>query len=101
MKEDFDITKYLSVAAMLEQTAEEAAELAQACSKLARLYRGENPVRKTETECLTDLNEEIADIMLCMNHLVEDYKLICHEDIDSVYIIKQNRLENTLKEKGE
>ena len=31
-------------AAMLEQTAEEAAELAQACLKLARYERGENPV---------------------------------------------------------
>ena len=37
--------------AMLEQTAEECAELAHACLKEARRLRGENPTPKTTPEC--------------------------------------------------
>lgn len=43
-----DIVLKLPKAALLEQAAEEAAELAQACLKLARVYRGENPTPVTE-----------------------------------------------------
>ena len=37
------ILECIGPAAMLEQMAEEAAELSKACLKLARVIRGENP----------------------------------------------------------
>ena len=101
MNKNFDISDHLSMAAMLEQTAEEASELAQASSKLARLYRGENPVRKTESECICDLTEEFADVLLCLRYLAENYKVVQYMNIDSVRLSKQDRLEKTLKNKGE
>lgn len=39
--------EYIGKAAMLEQLAEEAAELAQAALKCARIERGENPTPVT------------------------------------------------------
>lgn len=101
MEEDFDITKHLSKEAMLELTAEECSELAQACLKLARKLRGENPTPKTEQECITDLTEEIADVMVCVDFLLGNYFVVPSKDVDSMYIIKTNRLEERLENKGE
>ena len=56
-------------AAMLEQTAEEAAELAQACLKLARYERMENPVYKTLDQLRADLVEEMVDVIICIDEL--------------------------------
>ena len=50
--------------AILENVAEEAAELAQAASKLARILRGENPAGTTLEEALDNLKEEFDDVML-------------------------------------
>lgn len=62
-----DLVNAIGVPAMLEQTAEEASELAQACLKLARYYRGENKVYgKNESELKDNLAEEIADVNLCI-----------------------------------
>lgn len=60
----------IGVSAMLEQTAEEAAELAQACLKAARCKRGENPVYKTRARLQSDLAEEIADVIICISELL-------------------------------
>lgn len=60
----------IGTAAMLEQTAEEAAELAQACLKMARSKRGENPVYKARATLQSNLAEEIADVMICINELL-------------------------------
>lgn len=97
MEEDFDIKDYLSKEAMLEQTAEECSELAQACLKLARKLRGENPTPKTEQECLTNLTEEIADVIICVDFLVNNYCVVPAKDVDSMCTIKTNRLEERLK----
>ncbi len=56
-------------AAMLEQTAEECAELAQACLKAARHVRGENPPAKTLEELKSNLEEEMADVLICMDEI--------------------------------
>lgn len=56
-------------AAMLEQTAEEAAELAQACLKLSRYERMENPVYKTLDQLRADLVEEMVDVIICIDEL--------------------------------
>ena len=62
-------------AAVYEQLAEEAAELAQAASKMARKIRGENPTPKTELTCLSALHEEISDVENCMDVLVDAGKI--------------------------
>ena len=55
--------------ALLEQTAEECAELAHACLKEARRLRGENPTPKSTPECWLAISEELADLQLCMELL--------------------------------
>lgn len=64
-----NIVDRIGLPALLEQTAEERAELAHACLKEARRLRGENPTPKTEPECLAAIREELADVQLCMNLL--------------------------------
>lgn len=65
-----DIIDTIGLPAVLEQLAEECAELAQASLKYARLLRGENPTPKTEAECLESLTEEMADVELCNSILM-------------------------------
>lgn len=60
------ISSTIGTPAVLEQLAEESAELAQAALKFARKLRDENPTPKSEEECLQDLLEELADVKLCM-----------------------------------
>ncbi len=59
----------LSLPALMEQTAEEAAELAQAALKLSRIERGENPTPVTFEQAWNHLAEEIADVKLCIDVL--------------------------------
>lgn len=86
--------------AMVELCAEEAVELAEAstkfahaCLKLARKMRGENPTPKVMEEILANLNEECADVLYCINKLVEESNIISYESIDSVFMAKGNRAE--------
>jgi NTP pyrophosphatase (non-canonical NTP hydrolase) len=55
--------------AMLEQLAEECAELTKAVLKLARFERGENPTPKTYKECVSELIEEYSDVIQCAREL--------------------------------
>lgn len=55
--------------AMLEQMAEEAAELAQAALKLARVLRAENPTPVTLEEAKMNLTEEFTDVQHCAGEL--------------------------------
>ena len=64
-----NIIATIGTAAVLEQLAEESAELAQAALKLARKIRRENPTPKTEAECWDNLIEEMADVQVCENQL--------------------------------
>lgn len=57
-------------AAMLEQLAEEAAELSQAALKLARVLRGENPTPVTRKEANKKLMEEYTDVKQCAMELL-------------------------------
>lgn len=66
-----EIAKKLTKAAALEQMAEEAAELAQAALKYARILRGENPTPVTEREAMGHLSEEVADVLVCMDVVME------------------------------
>ena len=51
--------------AMLEQLAEECAELSKAAFKLARIERGENPTPVTSEEAWASLKEEYTDVIQC------------------------------------
>ena len=55
--------------AMLEQLAEEAAELSQAALKLARVIRNENPTPVTQGEAQKRLIEEWTDVYQCAREL--------------------------------
>lgn len=64
-----DILEMIGTAALPEQLAEESAELAQAALKMARKIRNENPTPKSHTDCVANLQEEIADVELCISVL--------------------------------
>lgn len=51
--------------AMLEQLAEECAELGKAALKAARVQRGENPTPVTSEEAWASLKEEYTDVIQC------------------------------------
>lgn len=57
------IRQAISPVARLAQLQEEAAELAQACSKLLRIMDGTNPTPVTEEEAWENLHEEFDDVM--------------------------------------
>ena len=63
------IIETIGTEAVLEQLAEESAELAQAALKLARKIRGVNPTPKEEDECWDNLIEELADVQVCKEQL--------------------------------
>lgn len=71
-----NIVDRIGLPAMLEQTAEECAELAHACLKEARRLRGENPTPCTAEKCKAAIMEEMADVALCIDMLDNsDYTL--------------------------
>lgn len=68
---EFDKVKYrkvihekISEADLYGQLAEEAAELAQAASKMERVLRGTNPTPKSKEEVMKNLIEEYTDLLL-------------------------------------
>lgn len=64
-----DIEKVLGIPELLAQLAEECSELSQAALKLRRAVDGKNPTPKPITECIADMDEEIADVQLCIKLL--------------------------------
>ena len=75
----------IGVPAMLEQLAEECSELAHASLKLARKIRGENPTPKDIPELIENLEEESADVSLCMYLLMKEEIIdvdLCDQAID-------------------
>lgn len=63
------IRQQLSEEARYEQLAEEAAELAQAALKVARIMRGENPTPMSIEEARKNLVEEYSDVTVAANVL--------------------------------
>lgn len=51
---------------ILAQLAEEASELAQAALKLRRALDGTNPTPESVEECLENIQEEMADVFVCL-----------------------------------
>lgn len=90
----------IGVPALLEQTAEESVELAHACLKLARKIRGENPTPKTKEELCHNLNEEIADIRLCIDTMIDELvDVVSIVEIMNVTKYKDQRWKERLAEK--
>lgn len=89
------LAEVIGTPAMLEQTAEECVELAQACLKLARHLRGENKVHKPAEEIYANLSEEMADVMICLGELT-DAGVISFESVDSDIIAKKQRMKQRL-----
>lgn len=91
-----ELVKAIGVPAMLEQTAEEANELAFACLKLARMLRGENKVHgRTQEELLDNLAEEMADISVCIGELT-DSNVVDAEDVKRIAFQKMKRMRKRL-----
>jgi hypothetical protein len=63
------IEKQIGRAALLEQIAEEASELAKAALKEARVIRGENPTPVTLDEAHNYVIEEYTDVIQCSREL--------------------------------
>lgn len=65
------IAEHIKAAALLEQLAEECAELGKAALKYARIIRGENPTPITLVEAHDALTEEVGDVILVARVLKE------------------------------
>lgn len=92
------IAEKLSKAAVLEQMAEEAAELCQAALKLARILRGENPTPVSEEDAALQVNGEMADVEVCADVLAE-HGIIGHNVVWEIYNNKMERWLKRLEEK--
>lgn len=64
---DLRITEFLPQDELLAQLAEEASELGQAALKLRRILDGRNPTPTSYVQAVKNLNEEMADVRLCMD----------------------------------
>ena len=84
------INEILDKTEVLAQLSEEASELAQAALKLRRAIDGKNPTPKSISECEDALDEEIADVWLCIRELgfSDDEHLMIQ---DEVMTAKQDR----------
>lgn len=71
-----NIADNIGTPALLEQTAEECCELAQACLKMARKIRDENTTLKSIEDIRDNLVEEMADVELCMDEIIRNTQLV-------------------------
>lgn len=78
---------------LLAQLAEEAAELAQAALKMRRVLDGKNPTPVRVSEAWANLQEEVADVLLCLQVLDIDTDAVSyHETIRAKLIRWSDRL---------
>ena len=59
---------------LLAQLAEETAELGKAALKLRRVMEGKNPTPVTLEDAFDNFEEEIADVLLCLDVMGYDLK---------------------------
>ena len=90
------IVDHIGVPALLEQTAEECCELAQACLKMARKLRDENPTPKSIEDIRDNLVEEMADVWLCLDIIMDGSEITDRVDVLDAGIGKQIRWEKRL-----
>ena len=87
----------IGIPALLEQTAEECTELAQASLKLARKMRGNNPTPKDVPELIENLEEEVADVDICIRLLADD-GIIDTDNVIDVIEAKEKRWMKRIEE---
>lgn len=99
------INEIIGTPAMLELAAEECTEMAQACLKMARHLRNENPTFKSLTTINDNLIEEIADVEICINELkmasIVDEALIKKKMVEKEARAKKRLIPNDIQLKGE
>lgn len=70
-----DISNRLTVCDRLCQLAEECAELAQAALKTKRILEGRNPANTNIQDALSNLQEEVGDVLICVTVLSPDFTI--------------------------
>ena len=68
------IREKLNGAELLAQLAEETAELGKAALKLRRVMEGKNPTPVSLEAAFDNFEEEIADVLLCLDVMGYDLK---------------------------
>lgn len=97
----YKIVEQIGLAATLEQTAEEAAELAQAALKLARIIRKENPTPVTYEKAYASFVEEATDVRLCLNIIeIENGKFNDSDIVNAKLKRWQERMEKLHDKEG-
>lgn len=92
------IVEKIGVPSVLEACAEECNELAQICLKLARKLRNENPTPKSEKELVNSLEEELGDVLVCMNTIIDEAKLVTSDTIYEIADFKLDRWHKRIDE---
>ena len=82
-----EIAEKVPQAEILSQLAEEACELGHAALKLRRVLAGDNPTPVTLDEAMASIEEEIADVEVCLAEL-KDIRL---ERVERIKREKRNR----------
>lgn len=90
-----DIVKEIGEAAVLENLAEECAELGKEALKLSRILRGENPTPAGKAETIGKLIDEMADVLTVFNTwkaaMEEKYALMVEDEINDQQEMKSGR----------
>ena len=86
--------------AVLEQLIEEAGELIQASAKQLRIIRGKNPTPITCKENAKNVQEEIADVQICIDLAIEAMSYNTADGQKQIELIKQQKLSRWLNHLG-
>lgn len=92
----------IGLPALLECTAEECLEFAHACLKYARKLRNDNPTPIVIKDIKEKINEELADLTLCIDELWKTNELdsqLYEEIFDQKSLRWRERLDEFEKEK--
>lgn len=82
--------------AILEQLIEELGELVQASAKHLRIMRGVNPTPITHSENTENIQEEIADVQICIELAIQAMSYDSTEMQKKIDFIKQQKLSRWL-----
>ena len=85
------ILENIGTCAVLDQCAEECCELAQACLKMGKKIRGQNPTPKNIDEIEKSLKEELADVSVCISVLMNANDLITYDELKKIFDVKIKR----------
>lgn len=89
----------MNVAAKYTMCAEELSELIQACLKKVRIINNDNPTTINKFDVDKSINEEIADVLICIFFLIETEENI--EEITKVIQYKLSRWNDRIKNRND